>query len=120
MAWLTKGYSFAFQLLGYLYWEACSEKSTNDIDLSSIISLYDQYLAEFSYDKIWSELPTTEKKILISITQNLTNGYSDVKNIRETIDMTSSKFAVYRDRLLDRGLINGDEYGKNQTDATKI
>lgn len=44
MALLTKGYPFAFQVLGYFYWENCDQKSLEDI-----LPEYDQYLEEYIY-----------------------------------------------------------------------
>ena len=34
-----------------------------------------------------------------------------VQEIREIVGISSSEFSVYRERLLDRGLISGKEYG---------
>lgn len=69
---------------------------------------YDQYLSEFVYEKIWSELPATEKRVMSAIADSEDN---TVKSIREIAKMDSSKFSVYRERLIDRGLIDGLEYG---------
>ncbi len=107
MAWLTKGYSFAFQALGYLYWDALSK--SEKVDFEELITIFDQYLAEFVYEKIWSELAKTEKEVLKVISQN---DVTVVKEIRNLLSMDSSKFSVYRNRLMDKGLINGSEYGK--------
>lgn len=109
MAYMTKGYSFAFQLLGYLLWEYASECNIEVIDWEKIIPEYDQYLAEFAYDKIWSELPAKEKSVLKAM-DNVPDGA--VKSVRAEMNMKSSEFSVYRERLMDRGLIDGSEYGK--------
>jgi energy-coupling factor transporter ATP-binding protein EcfA2 len=103
MAQLTKGYSFAFQVLGYLYWEQRSEKSLDDI-----LPEYDQYLEEYVYSKIWSELSELDKKIMIEM--SLT-GETRVKNLREKLDMTSELFSVYRDRLKRKGVVSTAMYG---------
>lgn len=108
MAWLTKGYSFGFQVLGYLYWEACCKSEYDNIRDEELLANYDQYLAEFAYDKIWSELAPMEKKILKVMAKN---NITEVKEIRALLDMNSSKFSVYRERLIDKGLLNGSEYG---------
>lgn len=47
MTGLTKGYPFAFQVLGYLYWEEREQKSIEDI-----LPEYDQYRDEYVYSKI--------------------------------------------------------------------
>ncbi len=107
MAWLTKGYSLAFQVLGYLYWDELSANGSAEID--GILNMMDQYLAEFSYDKIWSELAPGEQDVMIAISRTPSRVVSD---IRESLKMNSSKFGVYRERLIEKGLINGNEYGK--------
>jgi len=109
MAHLTKGYSFAFQLLGYLTWKACCLGEFDGTCHDNLLNNYDQYLAEFSYDKIWSELPTKEREVIRGIA---TSADCSVKSSREAVGMDSSKFSVYRDRLIEKGLINGREYGK--------
>ena len=104
MAVLTKGYPFAFQVLGYLYWENRETKS-----LEEILPDYDQYLEEYVYSKIWSELSEWDKKILTDI--SLT-GENRVKTIREHLGMKSEQFSVYRERLKKKGVIDTREYGR--------
>lgn len=103
MANLTMGYSFAFQMLGYLYWDNNCKK-----EIEEILPEYDYALREYSYDKIWSELSDTDKKIICELAKQDT---SKVKDIRKALDMSSQKFSVYRDRLSRKGLIDTSEYG---------
>lgn len=104
MTELTKGYPFAFQVLGYLYWEYRVDKK-----LEEILPEYDQYLDEYVYSKIWSELSMQDKEILtvISVT-----GETRVKNIRESLSMNSNLFSVYRERLKRKGVVDTREYGR--------
>lgn len=104
MTELTKGYPFAFQVLGYLYWEYRADKK-----LEEILPEYDQYLDEYVYSKIWSELSMQDKEILtvISVT-----GETRVKNIRESLSMNSNLFSVYRERLKRKGVVDTREYGR--------
>lgn len=104
MAGLTRGYPFAFQVLGYLYWENRSTKTVDDI-----LPEYDQYLDEYVYSKIWSELSELDKEIL---TELATGEENKVKDIREKLQMSSSLFSVYRDRLKRKGVVDTSEYGK--------
>lgn len=62
MADMTKGYPFAFQVLGYLTWQ-------KDGDYKSVVGMYRQYLSEYVYDKIWSELSNKDKKICYGIAE---------------------------------------------------
>lgn len=103
MARLTRGYPFAFQVLGYLYW------NKREQGIEGILAEYDQYLEEYVYSKIWSEMSDWDKKILKVIS---VSGETRVKNIREKIKMKSEQFAVYRDRLKRKGVINTEEYGR--------
>ena len=103
MAKLTKGYSFAFQVLGYLCWDNPSG------ELSEILPLYDQYLEEYVYEKIWSELSSFDRDIMIALSQM--EEPVRVKNLRDKIKMDSSLFSVYRERLLRKGVIDTSNYG---------
>lgn len=104
MTALTKGYPFAYQVLGYLYWNHRDTQS-----LKEILPEYDQYLEEYVYSKIWSELSELDKKILAEVA---TSGECRIKNIREQLDMKSELFSVYRERLKRKGVIDTREYGK--------
>lgn len=104
MAGLTKGYPFAFQVLGYLYWENKDKKTLKDI-----LPEYDQYLEEYVYSKIWSEASPKDQEILGVMSQS---GQTKVKNIRESIGMTSGQFSIYRERLKNKGILDTRTYGE--------
>lgn len=103
MALLTKGYSFAFQVLGYLCWD---QKVT--VDLEKILPLYDQYLDEYVYSKIWSELSALDKDILRIMKENETLSVTEIRTIA---GMAPEKFSVYRRRLINKGIIRGEGHG---------
>ncbi len=85
MTSLTKGYPFAYQVLGYLYWLHRDTKS-----LEEILPEYDQYLEEYVYSKIWSELSELDKK---NSNRNCDKWrISNQKNIRERLGMRSELF----------------------------
>ena len=101
---LTKGYAFAFQLLGYLMFESKS-KSIN----RKLLALFDQYLDEYAYSKIWVSLSDVERRILSSF-----GGDSPVQTakILEANKMTKGYFSRYRDRLIKKGLLIAEARGK--------
>ena len=101
LARITKGYSFAFQVVGYFTFE-------NNGDYNSALPDIRQYLDEYVYDKIWSELSAKESKFL-SVMRN--NGYSDVQSIKEKMQLKPNEFSVYRDRLIKKGILNGNTRG---------
>ncbi|MBQ6735088.1 MAG: AAA family ATPase [Lachnospiraceae bacterium] len=101
MARMTRGYPFAFQVLGYYTFE-------HNGHYEEALPLCKQYLEEYAYDKIWSELSRLDKRILKALAASKTGSVSE---IREDLGMTPNQFGSYRNRLLKRGLVNGDEYG---------
>jgi hypothetical protein len=101
MAHLTKGYSFAFQVLGHLTWKY-------DGDYKKAIPEYQQYLEELCYEKMWSELSEIDKKVMFAIAST---GSSTIQTIREACDMSTNQFNPYRKRLILKGLIDGSQRG---------
>ena len=104
MAGLTKGYPFAFQVLGYLYWENITAKT-----LEEILPEYDQYLEEYVYGKIWSELSGKDREILAYMASS---GETRVKSLRDQMKMSSELFSVYRGRLKRKGVIDTGKYAE--------
>ena len=101
MAGLTKGYPFAFQVLGYLTWN-------NDGDYNGVLGEYEQYLTEFVYDKIWSELSQKDRMVAKGIA-DIKSG--KIKEIRETLGMETNEFNPYRKRLIRKGIVSGETRG---------
>ena len=103
MADLTMGYPFAFQVLGYLFWNSRNEKQ-----LADILPEYDRYLEEYVYSKIWSELSETDRKVIMVMAKT---HKTKVAEIREALSMEPEKFSVYRERLRRKGVIDTSRYG---------
>lgn len=101
LARLTKGYSFAFQVLGYFTWD-------NKGDTQKSRQLARQYLDEYAYDKVWSELSRKDKTVLYGIAQVKSGRIAEV---REILGMSTNEFNPYRQRLIRKGIISGEEYG---------
>ena len=79
-------------------------------ELEELMPQYDQYLAEYIYDKIWSELSEIDRKIISAMSNS---GKIQIKDLRAKLDnMSSEKFSVYRERFKRKGLINVNSYGK--------
>ena len=106
----TKGYSFAFQALGYVICKNISKMSDNNFDkcLNDVLPVYDQILQEYSYEKIWSELSAKEKEILMYLAKDEN---ATVGDIRKALKMESNKFSVYSKRIRDKGILSSDGYG---------
>lgn len=101
MAKLTKGYPFAFQVLGYLTWN-------NNGDYKGVLAEYRQYLEEYVYEKIWSELSAKDKEVAFAIAKCDTG---KIKDIRELLHIDTNQFNPYRKRLIKKGIVDGSEYG---------
>jgi hypothetical protein len=102
MARYTNGYPFAFQVLGYLRWK-------NKSELDELLPEYDQYLDEYSYDKIWSELSEGDKELLYAIA--VKGGKVKTRELVEATELKSNYISVYRDRLKKRGILDTSNYG---------
>lgn len=102
LALITKGYAFAFQALGYLYYEEYDIKS-----LDEILSDLDDILYDFAYKKIWEGLSENDKKVVIAVGDEMVK----VKEICEKTGMPSNIFSTYRDRLKKRGILTAPSYG---------
>ncbi len=107
MAKLTNGYAYAYQVLGYLYWENIIERKKSK-SIEDLMDEYDATLSEYVYEKIWSELPMTEQQIVSLL---IKNGQMKNSDIRSKLSLSDSKMSVYRDRLKRRGLIDTSKFG---------
>jgi len=101
MAAQTKGYAFAFQVLGYCTWKNQGDRAKTMDDVR-------QYLDEYVYDKIWSELSGEDQKTLYGIA---TCPSGQVSEIREKIGMSTNTFSTYRSRLMKKGLVESQRRG---------
>jgi hypothetical protein len=97
----TKGYSFAFQVIGYFCFKHKGnfERSKREIR---------QYLDDYVYDKIWLELPEKERQIMIIIA---VDKIYEVALIKDKIGFKSNEFSVYRDRLIKKGILESHSRG---------
>jgi hypothetical protein len=103
LAALTNGYAYAYQVLGFLLFRAGKKQADQ-----AILSQYDQYLREFVYDKLWSELSMNEQKILKSIPSAAAMRTNDLLNV---LGFDNPYFSVYRDSLTKKGILYSPSYG---------
>ena len=105
MANHTGGYSYAFQILGYLVFE-----SKKKVVSKGILDEYKIILGESSYDKIWEELSPNER--LVAKAASDAPDRTTVKAIREKLDMNSNEFSTYSDTLEKCGVFDSNSgYG---------
>ncbi len=101
MARLTKGYPFAFQILGYLKWEMNTE-------LENLLPKFDEELTIYAYEKIWSELSELDRKMVYVISL----GFHKTCDIRERLSISPQLLNLYRKRLMERGVVDGSKRGE--------
>lgn len=95
MAKLTKGYAFAYQVLGYILYDS----GKKEID-ESIIKKYQKYLFNNGYNKFWNDLTNTEKEFMIALASS-----SGEKGEIIKLGFSSTNYSQYRRRLLEKGLV---------------
>lgn len=98
MAYLTKGYPFAYQALGKYMWDTKSDYISEEV-----LALLDEALAEKVYNKIWSELAPRDRWFLKFIAEK------DVMQVSELLTLTKKKHNEWsepRKRLSEKGIID--------------
>ena len=97
----TKGYSFAFQVVGYYAWEKPGR-------MDQALKDAREYLFEFAYRKIWTELSAKDREVALAVYRS---GTGEVARVRELMNWSSNQFNPYRDRLLKSGVITSPQSG---------
>ena len=105
LAKLTKGYSFAFQVLGHLLWDEPEHKVTR-----KVLAEFDQYMAEYVYEKIWSEMSKVEQSIVLAIPEDKIK----TSDLLKKTGLEKNTYSVYRDRLIKKGILDSREHGSIQ------
>lgn len=96
---LTKGYAYAYQLLGSLLYK-------NGTD-SDILDEYDLKLNENAYSLIWETLTPKERAILKEVANSEKN-----KDILSSLEMNNGNLQTHKKRLIDKGIIEPKERGE--------
>lgn len=97
MAKFSLGYSFGFQIIGYI----CSE-SKLPFDDPAVLKQFDHEMYEKVYSKVWSETTKQEKEYLNAIALAKS---SKIEDIRKVLDVDNNHFNPVRRKLLDQGLV---------------
>lgn len=98
LAKFTKGYAFAYQLLGNLLYL----ENKKDLD-EQIIQKFDELIQERAYRIIYNELSKKEQEILqASIVDNSNN------NIIEKCNISKSQLSSYKNKLVLKGILEED------------
>ncbi len=97
LAKTTKGYAYAFQELGSLYF-----KKKNEENLEDLIPALKSELFAYSYEKIWEKCTDADRFLVKLLTEKAEYKREEVLKL---MGEKSGNYSMYRDRLLKRGII---------------
>lgn len=100
---ITKGYAYAYQVLGSLLFES-NEKIINE----KILNSFDVILDEHVYGKIYLSLSNNEKNIVHAIESERPMKMSD---LIEKTNIETRSMSQYRDKLLKKGVLTSPSFG---------
>lgn len=100
LAQATAGYSYAFQLLGYLLFEHCQGKTPTIHDYQAVFPQYQLYLFDNAYQKIFASLSEMDRRYLIAI-----QGNQKLQTVCEIMEKDKIYVSQYRRRAIERGLV---------------
>lgn len=106
---LTKGYSYAFQLLGYLIWNKKTDEITDEV-IDSCMDKYKELLYRNAYSKIFEELSDMDRKFIIAMAGS-DNDIVSMKYITDTLNKKPNYISTYKRRLIDSGVVHQEGYG---------
>ncbi len=104
MAEFTKGYPFAIQVLGALYWEYHDTKSQDEL-----IRMIDVFLEEYVYASIWGEMTPEEKAVIRALPED--GSGIEPKEVLRKLNMEEKRATVCYMRLVNKGILASDEKG---------
>ena len=104
MSKLTKGYAYAYQVLGYILFDAKKAKLDDDI-----VNEFDTYLREYVYEKIYFDMPDNEKMVVAALASSKEKKVADIIN---STNINKEKMSQYRDKLIKKGVIVSTGWGK--------
>jgi hypothetical protein len=97
---LIGGYSYGFQMLGYLLFKNKKLKIDDEICSELKYALYEK-----SYDKIWEELSINEQKLCMEVAK--AEHDAEVSIVKGAMGIDDNNFSTYRNTLIKAGIILG-------------
>lgn len=111
MARMTNGYSYAFQLLGDVYYRYLKRKQLSPTleNLDAIKKQYEITLFNNAYQKIFAGVSETDRKYLVTILN-----HPKLSDSAQVMGKSMGYVSQYRKRMIDRKIIKPSTYGKVQ------
>ncbi|MFR0771391.1 MAG: hypothetical protein ACLSH6_04600 [Limosilactobacillus pontis] len=106
------GFAYAFQLLGYLVWQAAESQSTKQVTLKTVKEIQDQYISALFrnvYHKVYHEMSMREREFVQAMVKT---GQFQVKaqQIGQLMGKQPGYISVYRRKLIDDQIITPTGY----------
>lgn len=99
---ITKGYAYAYQVLGSLYYNKAKNETIDDL-----MPDFERILFRDSYDLIWKSLSSAEKDMIRCICRSGDGKKDTIKSMMDN----PSNYPMYRERLINKHLVDGDIRG---------
>lgn len=107
----VKGYAYAYQVLGTLYFQK-TEKET----FENILPAFDKILFRDSYELIWQSLTEAEKQLVKLIVQSETGKVADIKNKMEK----PANYNMLKERIDKKHILSDSERGYVRIDLPRF
>lgn len=92
----TKGYAFAYQLLGNILYESEGKRLTG-----AVISEFDEIIYDRAYSLIYSELSNAEKEIIKAAVIDPSN-----EHVMDAAHISKSQLSIYKKRMCQKGILD--------------
>ncbi len=99
---VSKGYAYAYQVLGSLYYTKHEDQTLEDL-----IPDFERIMFKDSYDLIWKNLSPGEKDLIRIICKSSTGKSEEIKSKMAT----PNSYSVYRERLINKHIVDGNTRG---------
>lgn len=109
----TLGFAYAFQLLGYYVWQYATDNQLNEITISSIQKVLDNYINDLNrnvYFKVYNEMSNKEQEFVQAMA-TINQPKIKAKSISEVMNKPANYISVYRKKLIDNQVIKSAGYG---------
>lgn len=109
MTELTNGYSYAFQLLGYLVWNTGAGEITGEV-VDSVLYPYKEQLFRNAYSRIYEDLSGVDREFVLAMARAGEKTIA-MKSITERMKKVPNYVSTYKRRLMEAGVVRADSYG---------
>ena len=109
---MTRGYAYAFQLLGYLVWKSTAPGDEISADVvNQVVNEYQDTLARKAYALVYQQLTAGDKEFLRAMAMSESeDGQVKMAAIARQTGKPSNYWSTYRKRLIKQQIIKDEAY----------